>query len=152
MTGSESDRTLLDCIRAERVLDLYDNALDREEWHLVRRCLAAEVSYDLSAVDGSAAEVFTADALIAKLRAQRHAGRRYQHMRTNHETSIEGSVATVRSKRYSVRVDDSELGSAVLESFTTYEHQLELSDGEWTIKGIRGTRAHRREAGPVAQS
>jgi hypothetical protein len=143
-----SDSLLLDCIRAERVLDAYDNALDREEWDAVRRCLASDVRYDLSAVDGSAAELLEADTLLARLRVQRREGRRYQHMRMNHETLIEGGTAIVRSKRYSIRVDDSSTGSALLESWTTYEHHLERSDGEWAITEIRGTLAHRREADP----
>jgi len=140
---------LLDCLRAERVVDLYDNALDREEWELVRSCLAAEVRYDLSAVDGSTAELIDADSLLARLRAQRHAGRRYQHMRTNHETVIEGHAAVVRSKRYSIRVDDSDAGATLLESWTNYEHHLQFGYGEWAITEIRGTLAHRREVVPT---
>jgi hypothetical protein len=139
-----ADTAFLDGLRAERTLDAYDNALDAEDWTAVRVCFDDNVTYDLSRLSGADSELIAADELVARWRAHRRAGVRYHHMRSNHQTTVDGDVATVVSKRYSILAVSHESGDGLLEAWTTYQHRLARSAGGWVITEIHGTLAHRR--------
>lgn len=111
-------------------------AMDRQDWPLLRSCLAATLWVDYSAFRGTAPGPVSADDYVAA-RVSGLAGLRTLHTSTNHLVTLDGDRAACSSAFVIHRVDPARpAGEDFLDTAGRYEHGLARTADGWVIDRI----------------
>ncbi|WP_260855544.1 nuclear transport factor 2 family protein [Mesorhizobium amorphae] len=90
-------RRLVDEHALIRIVDQIDRAVDAQDWKLARGYFAERVRVDFSSLSGQPETIVPADDLIAGWAGNLKASKTSLHLRTNHDVSVDGDRATVKS-------------------------------------------------------
>jgi hypothetical protein len=133
----------LNAIRA--VVDGIDDAVDAKDWARCRAFFTDQVDVDFAALGGGSPARIPADQLIANWRRNLYAEKTSFHQRSNHDITITGDRASVRSKGYAFNRLIRPLGDAVWEVWGHYAHRLVRTRDGWRCTAIALTTvAHAR--------
>ncbi|MBP2338062.1 hypothetical protein JOF41_004240 [Saccharothrix coeruleofusca] len=118
------------------VVDGIDNAVDDKDWARCRRYFTDQVDVDFAALDGGPPARIPADELVGAWRRNLYAEKASFHSRTNHEITIRGDRATVRSKGYAFNRLRRPLGDDLWEVWAYYAHELVKTPEGWRCRAI----------------
>jgi hypothetical protein len=128
----------------QAVVDSIDDAVDAKDWERCRALFTDDVDVDFAALGGQAARI-PADDLVGGWRRNLHAEKASFHQRTNHDITVTGNEASVRSKAYAFNRLSRPLGDALWEVWGYYTHRLVRTRRGWRCAAIALTTvAHAR--------
>lgn len=127
---------LRDQLAIRGVVDGIDDAVDDKDWTRARGYFTDQVDIDFASLDGGPPARVSADALIAGWRRNLYADKLSFHQRSNHDITIDGDRATVRSKGYAFNRLQRRLGDALWEVWGIYTHRLVRTAGGWRCSAI----------------
>lgn len=137
---SENAATVLELIR---LTDALDRATDDKDWAAARALFADKVDADFSSLSGEPAARVCADAIVDGWRRNLTAAKTSQHARSNHQVTLDGDRATVRSVAHAWNRMEGR-GDPLWEVWGAYEHRFARNDVRWLIDGMTLTVTHQR--------
>ena len=126
-----------------RLTDALDRATDDKDWPTARALFAERVDADFSSLSGQPAANVASDEIIAGWRANLGPTKTSQHARSNHQVSLQGDRATVRSVAHAWNRMEGN-GDPLWEVWGIYEHRFARADDEWLITGMTLQVTHQR--------
>jgi len=117
----------------------FAHALDKQNWAMLRDCLADQVDADYAALRGEKRHIVSADDFVAQ-RAKDLAGLKTQHISTNHLVSTHENHAECTSCFLIHRLDPARMpdGNAY-DTAGHYTHGLIRTSHGWRIDRIKQT-------------
>ncbi|WP_211588760.1 nuclear transport factor 2 family protein [Allorhizocola rhizosphaerae] len=144
--ASPAGLSRVDDVNAIRAaVDGIDDAVDAKDWARCRALFTDQVDVDFASLGGGAPARIPADQLIANWRRNLYAEKTSFHQRSNHDITITGDRAGVRSKGYAFNRLIRPLGDAIWEVWGHYTHRLIRTRDGWRCTAIALTTvAHAR--------
>lgn len=136
----ENAATVLELIR---LTDALDRATDDKDWAMARSLFAADVWADFASLSGQPAATVSGDSIVDGWRQNLTAAKTSQHARSNHQVSLDGDRATVRSVAQAWNRMDGN-GDPLWELWGVYEHRFRREGARWAIDGMTLQVTHQR--------
>lgn len=132
--GSQQLQRLTDCSDVRQVVFRFANALDLQDWDLLRSCFDHVIEIDYSDFRGERRTI-SADEYVEQRRSAL-AGIKTQHLSFNHEIEIESDQATCHSAALILRIDPAMASENFFNSHCFYEHALVRTSAGWKMTKI----------------
>ena len=126
-----------------RLTDALDRAVDDKDWTAARALFADRVDADFSALSSQPPANVAADDIVGGWRTNLTAAKTSQHHRTNHQVTLDGSRATVRSVAHAWNRMEGN-GDPLWEVWGVYEHRFRRDGATWLIDGLILQVTHQR--------
>jgi hypothetical protein len=126
-----------------RIADDIDRAVDARDWPRARSYFADRVTVDFSTLNGQPSATIPADDLIGDWSGNLKGSKTSLHLRSNHQVTIDGDRATVRSNGYAWNRMEGN-GDPLWEVWGTYEHRLTRAGDSWKVDGFTFRMTHER--------
>lgn len=136
-------RRLVDERALIRIVDQIDRAVDAQDWKLARGYFADRVRVDFSSLSGQPETVIPADELIAGWAGNLKGGKTSLHLRTNHDVSIDGDRAVVKSNGYAWNRMEGN-GDPLWEVWGTYTAEMVRGSRGWAVDAFAFHKMHER--------
>lgn len=126
-----------------RRTDALDRAVDDKEWDAARALFADRVHADFASLSGEPGGEVAADEIVGGWRKNLTAAKTSQHLRGNHQVTLDGDRASVRSVAAAWNRMEGH-GDPLWEVWGVYEHGFRREGDAWLIDRMTLAVTHQR--------